>query len=414
MGVDAEAKVRVLVVDDSRLMQKAAHKMLGAEFDVITADDGVDAWNQLQKDPTIQVVFTDLSMPKMDGYELLQTVRGSSEPGLLNLPMIVVTGADNDESARLRALELGATDFITKPFTTVDLLARARAHANHQRITRELQAQSTRDPLTGLANKAGFLERLQQDLAYARRHQQDLTLVRLEIDDFRSVFLRHGKGVAEALMVSVAQAIRSRIRREDTAGRIGLGGFALSLPAGKADGIAGMVDRLRLEVAALPAPAGVPPMSISLSASVSNPDVMAGPGAQAALDECQSYLSGPGTVTVAPLRPSPVAVAPVATTGAAAGGAVPATEALSVAAAAAPESSPVPAPDPRAVPATPPVVPSPILIDPFLDEIKLGQTRPAVEKMPLLLNRLLPLLRLLTPNQREHLIRFLQQMGAAR
>lgn len=408
MGADGEAKVRVLVVDDSRLMQKAAHKMLGAEFDVITADDGVDAWEKLQNDATIQVVFTDLSMPKMDGYELLQTVRGSSEPGMLNLPMIVVTGADNDESARMRALELGATDFITKPFTTIDLLARARAHANHQRITRELQAQSTRDVLTGLANKAGFLERLQQDLAYARRHQQDLTLVRLEIDDFRAVFLRHGKGAAEALMVDVAQAIRTRIRREDTAARIGLGGFALSLPAGKADGIAGMVERLRVEVAALPSPEGTSGVSISLSAAVSNPDVMAGPSASSALDDCQALLGAPGTVTVAPDRVGTVAAVPVAPAVA------PVAAAAPIPMVVAPAPVPVAAPDARAVPATPAVALPPILIDPILEQIKLGQTRSAVEKMPLLLNRLLPLLRLLTPNQREHLIRFLQQMGAAR
>jgi two-component system, cell cycle response regulator len=401
VGDDGEAKVRVLVVDDSRLMQKAALKMLGSEFDVITADDGVDAWGKLQSDASIQVVFTDLSMPRMDGYELLQTVRGSSEPGMLTLPIIVVTGADNDESARMRALELGATDFITKPFTTIDLLARARAHANHQRITRELQAQSTRDVLTGLANRAGFLERLQQDLAYARRHQQDLTLVRLEIDDFRAVFLRHGKDVAEAWVVNVAQAIRTRIRREDTAARIGLGGFALSLPAGKADGIAGMVERLRLEVAALPAPEGAPAIAISLSGAVFNPDVMAGPSAQSALDDCQALLGAPGTVAMAPARAPAAEAAPAA-------GVV----AIPAPIVAAPAPAPAVTPDPRAVPAS--VAPPPILIDPILDEIKNGQTRPAVEKMPLLLNRLLPLFRLLTPNQREHLIRFLQQMGAAR
>ncbi len=400
MSAEGDAKVRVLMVDDSRLMQKAALKMLGGEFDVITADDGADAWAKLQMDPSIQVVFTDLSMPRMDGYEFLQTVRGASDSAMSNLPIIVVTGADNDESARLRALELGATDFITKPFTTIDLLARARAHANHRRITSELQAQATRDVLTGLANKLGFLERLQQDIAYARRHQQDLTLVRLEIDDFRAIFLRHGKEFAEALVVDVAQAIRKRIRREDTGARIGLGGFALSLPAGKADGIAGMVERLRAEVAQMSFPGAA--LTISVSAAVSNPDVQSGIPAQEALEHCQSLLAGPGSVTLQ----SPVAAPPIET--------APAGITVAVVAADPSVSLPVPSAVAPKEAVTPAVILPPILIDPFLDEIKLGQTRPAVEKMPLLLNRLLPLFRLLTPNQREHLIRFLQQMGAAR
>src|SRR5438093_10656191 len=106
-------------------------------------------------------------------------IRTASDPGTQNLPVIVLTGAEDDEAARVEALELGATDFITKPFTTVDVVARARAHASYQRITQQLRAQTTLDPLTGLANKQGFLDRLQQDISYARRHQQALALVRL-------------------------------------------------------------------------------------------------------------------------------------------------------------------------------------------------------------------------------------------
>jgi len=371
VNADAPSKHRVLVVDDSRLMQKAALKMLGGEFDVITADDGIDGWEKLQADASIQVVFTDLTMPRADGYELLALIRSAADPGLQGLPVIVVTGAENDESARMKALELGATDFITKPFTTIDLLARARAHANHQRLTRQLQAQATIDAVTGMANKAGFLDRLQQDIAYARRHQQELALVRIEIDDFRSVFLNHGKEVAEAQLLGVAQLIRARIRREDTAARIGLGGFALSMPAGKADGIAGMVERLRADVAALPPPAAAPGLQIALTCAVTNPQVQDGQSAQEALDACQARLGAP--------------VAPVP----------------------APPPAPV-VPEPAPPPTTPPLS---IPIDPILDEIRQGQTRSAIEKMPLLLNRLLPLLRLLTPNQREHLIRFLQQLN---
>jgi diguanylate cyclase (GGDEF)-like protein len=375
-----------MVVDDSRVIRNAASKMLGREFDVVTADDGAEAWEMLEYDTSIQVVFTDLTMPRLNGYELLRNIRTAADIGIQNLPVIIVTGVEDDEVARVRALELGATDFITKPFTTIDLVARARAHANYQRVTQQLRAQTTLDPLTGLANKAGFLDRLQQDMAYARRHEQTLALVRLEIEDFRALFLKHGKDSAERLLLHVSQLLRAHVRREDTAGRIGLGGFALSLPAGEQQGVEGMVSRLRAEVAEQsPDIVGEP---IRLSAAVHRPQVELGPSAQDALDQCQAKLEAARDTGVHP----------------------PATEATATPA---PMPAPIPAPPSAPPPPQPAATPAPaarpLRLDPLLDQIEQGNLQAAIEGLPLILNRLLPLLRLLNPAQRAKLIRFLQQ-----
>ncbi|KFN41012.1 GGDEF domain-containing response regulator [Arenimonas oryziterrae] len=391
MSDEASTKTRVLVVDDSKLMQKAAMKMLGGEFDIVIANDGLEAWAQLEADDSIQVVFTDLTMPRCDGYELLRMIRAAGDTGLSHLPVIVVTGAENDESARLQALNGGATDFITKPFTSVDLLARARAHANYQRITKQLQAQTTLDALTGLANKSGFLERLQQDIAYARRHDHLLTLVCLEIDGFRDIFLKRGKTVAEPLAVHVARLLRERIRKEDTAGRIGLGGFALSLPAGKPDGIEGMVERLCAEIAAHPPEVDGEIVPITVSAAVYSPEVHLGPTAPEALERCQTQLEARRAGKVAQTTEK------------------------------APVKVPVKAPEPAApvaakaveTPAAAPAPPAaePVALDPLLEQVRLGNKQPALEKMPQILNRLLPIFRLLSANQRAQLIQFLQQLS---
>ncbi|HEY9144705.1 MAG TPA: response regulator, partial [Arenimonas sp.] len=290
MSVEGTGKARILVVDDSKLMRKAAHKMLGDEFDVITAEDGTDAWGQVGRDTGIQVVFTDLNMPNMDGYELLREIRGAQDAGIQGLPVIVVTGAENDETARMKALDLGATDFITKPFTTSDLVARARAHSTYQRVTRQLQSQVMLDGLTGLANKAGFMDRLRQDMAYARRHQQPLCLVRLDVEDFQRFFLHNGRDVAEALVLQVARLLRARIRKEDTAARVGLGSFALSLPGGEEAGIAAMVERLQAEVMANPPLHEGEPVSVVLHAAVLTPLTDASLGPDEAMDACQARL----------------------------------------------------------------------------------------------------------------------------
>lgn len=391
MGGEGVARARILVVDDSRLMRKAAQKMLGDEFDVVVAEDGEEAWALLGRENGLQVVFTDLNMPRADGYELLRRIRGSEDSGLQSLPVIIVTGADNDETARMQALEMGATDFIAKPFTTTDLVARARAHANNQRITRQLQAQSTLDGLTGLANQAGFMERLQQDIAYARRHQQPLSVVRLEIEEFRRFFLYYGRDVAESLVLQVARLVRARIRKEDTAARIGLGGFALSLPGGGVAGIETMLDRLRAEMAAQP------PLddqgeaiAVVLRSVVLDPVIASGDGAQSVFDQCQALLDAP---------PDAAAAGPAGTVQA-------------------PEPEPEPEPPVEAVvvadtpPEPPPsTVESPLLLDPLLAEMAAGNPRPLAEKLPQVIGRLLPLFRLLGPRQRAQLIQFLQKLG---
>lgn len=349
--------------------------MLSAEFDVILAEDGLDGWDRLHADMTIQLVFTDLTMPRCNGYEFLELIRNSAEPGLQNMPVLVVTGADNDEAARKKALDMGATDFITKPFTSVDMLARARAHAKYQRITQQLQAEATIDSLTGLSNKAGFLDRLQQDISYARRHQHELTLVKLEIDEFQSIFLKQGKQQADGLIQYVAQLLRTHIRKEDTAARIGIGGFALSLPAGQLSGIQGMVDRLRAEVIAKPPEINGSVLLISLSAAVTAPDVQKGINAEDALKQCEAKLAELGKSA----QELPVKSA---------------------------------APDAVAKPdiTVPPPVNEPVHIDLLLDQIKLGKTEAALKSMPRIINRLVPLFRLLNVGQRNQLIQFLQKL----
>ncbi|MFY2764700.1 GGDEF domain-containing response regulator [Arenimonas sp. MALMAid1274] len=397
MDGGAPARSRILVVDDSRLMRKAAQKMLGDEFDLATAEDGEDAWEQIKADDTLQVVFTDLNMPRCTGYELLARIRGSDDPGVQALPVIIVTGAENDEAARMQALDMGATDFITKPFTTTDLVARARAHANNRRITRQLQAQSTLDPLTGLANKAGFLDRLQQDIAYARRHQQPMSLVRLEIEDFRRFFLYQGRDVAERLVQQVAKLLRARIRKEDTAARIGLGGFALSLPGGELIGIGGMLERLRSELAAnLPVGEDGQAISVVLQSAVVSPDTADATDASALMDQCTAQLASPQADTPASVAATEAAASasPVEASGAAAP--MPPSTVESTAAVA---------------PAASAAATETLRLDPLIDALVAGNARPAQEKLPQIIGRLLPILRLLGPNQRAQLIQFLQRLG---
>lgn len=455
MSEVAPGKTRLLVVDDSVLMRKAASKMLGEEFDVVVAKDGVEGWETLAGDTSIQVVFTDLNMPRMDGYELLQKIRAADDDGTVNMPVIVVTGADDDEVARKKALDLGATDFITKPFGSIDLLARARAHANYRRIAQRLEKQITLDELTGLSNRAGFIDRLQQDLAYARRHGAPLTLVRIEIDGFRDLFLRHGKALAERLILHVAGVLRERVRKEDSAARMGLAGFALALPAGQHEGSKGLVERLRSEIAAHPPCIDEQSIALTISAAVCSPQTQYELDAVSALEEAEALLKrasaegGNRVLGVCTEQESEPEADPAQAPdglgvdldkldamlhGDAPSAATPPTKAPPPQLPEPPEQRDPAGPEPppaRAVPPPPaPSAPShaasqpssanvasassaevPISVDAALFDIEAGRVRAAAERLPQLVRRLLPLLRLLSDRQRAQLIGFLQKLG---
>lgn len=239
-----QGKPRLIMVDDSKVMRSAATKMLGERFDVVVAENGQEGWKQIRADQQIQVVFSDLSMPELDGYGLLEKIRTCDDPGVAGLPVIIVTGAENDEAAREKALNMGATDFITKPFNSTDLLARATAHANYQRERKALAEQSTIDPLTGLGNQLYFNGRLKQELAFAARQDHSISLVRADVDVFNKLFIKLGKDAADAVLKDVAKVIGGLIRKEDTAARIGLSQFAVLLPTAASAGAAIFANRL--------------------------------------------------------------------------------------------------------------------------------------------------------------------------
>lgn len=235
---------RILIIDDSRLIRRAAQKMLGGEFDLLVAEDGEQGWNMIQQDPTIQVVFSDLMMPVMDGFQVLERVRQSSDERIAAMPLIVLTGSDNSDRAKEKAYSLGATDFITKPFNGPNLKARAHAHASHQRQTKTLLEQVNLDSVTGLFNKEGFENRLQKDLSFISRHQHDLAVLLVEIDHYRQLYEQVGRKGYDSIVRQIANVLQEAVRKEDTVARVGLARFMVSLPTAKADGATGLAKRI--------------------------------------------------------------------------------------------------------------------------------------------------------------------------
>src|SRR3989344_5207418 len=84
-------RVRVLVVDDSRVIRKAVGKILGSEFDMVEAEDGEAGWQQLVQDEHIELVVADVEMPRLDGYALICRIRAADPERVRSVPVIVIT-----------------------------------------------------------------------------------------------------------------------------------------------------------------------------------------------------------------------------------------------------------------------------------------------------------------------------------
>ena len=288
--IDNEELPHLLVVDDSRLMRRAIGKILGKEYRITEAADGEEAWKTLQTTEGIKVIFSDLSMPNLDGFGLLERVRNSDDPAINELPVIIITGADDDDETKHKALNNGASDFISKPFESVQLRTRAKTHVKlgqtHKKLnetTSELEKQATTDRLTGLSNKKYFETRIVKDVSYAKRHRGELTLMFLEVSDFNRLFLKFGKETADDILKRVANISHSGTRNEDTLARIGLAKLAFILPSVNRVGAKRLAERvyeqiqeldIRFEETAIPITTNIGIAAIDINNSTSVDDVI--------------------------------------------------------------------------------------------------------------------------------------------
>lgn len=123
----SEDKFTILVVDDSRTVRASINKVLSSTYTVVQAEDGEDAWDKLLELPKVNMIVSDIMMPKLDGYGLICRIRAAAQPEIKDIPIVVITSSE-DAITRERAHACGANDFIIKPVSAADMLERANFH----------------------------------------------------------------------------------------------------------------------------------------------------------------------------------------------------------------------------------------------------------------------------------------------
>src|SRR2546429_7421150 len=143
---------RILVVDDVPANVKLLEARLSAEyFDVLTASSGAEAL-QICSRAECDIVLLDVMMPDLDGFEVCRRLK--ADPATHHIPVVMVTALDQP-SDRVRGLEAGADDFLTKPVSDIALVARVRSLARLKMVTDELRVRATTSREIGLGDPVG-------------------------------------------------------------------------------------------------------------------------------------------------------------------------------------------------------------------------------------------------------------------
>jgi diguanylate cyclase (GGDEF)-like protein/PAS domain S-box-containing protein len=255
--------MRTLVADDdvsSSLALKRILESLGHE--VLLAGDGDEAWSLVQEFP-IELVITDWVMPRLDGPEFCRRIRRRS--GRPYTYVVLITGKGGDED-RLEALDAGADDFLTKPVDARELAARLKIAGRmltiqDELLNRSLQVErmyaelrchnerltelATTDELTGVQNRRKFHEALEKHLGLAARQDLPLSVLLLDLDEFKPYNDRHGHLAGDDALRTVARILRANVRGHDVVARYGGEEFAVLLPATDACTSRILSERLR-------------------------------------------------------------------------------------------------------------------------------------------------------------------------
>lgn len=219
--------LKVLIIEDHPDQRDLLAIVLQREgYQVATAANGVEALEHLERE-NIQIILSDIMMPKMDGFELIKHIR--SNPALKAIYVILIT-ARIQEGDRVRGLDLGADDYITKPFSFSELLARVRVGSRVVKYQRHLEHQSHVDALTGLYNRRALEEKFQEEFERAKRYSHALSVLILDIDNFKTINDTYGHHGGDTALVRIAEILREKTRQSDFSARFGGEEFVLVLP----------------------------------------------------------------------------------------------------------------------------------------------------------------------------------------
>lgn len=234
--------VRVLIIDDdANILQSLTDILESYQMEALGALYGEEGI-RLATEGRPDVILLDSRMPGISGFDVCSRLK--EEEQTKHIPIIFLTGKDITEENVVRGLELGAYDYITKPYRVAELLARIRVMARIKVAEQRARELSVTDELTGLYNRRFLLQRCEEELSRAHRYRLPLTCILLDLDRFKRINDDHGHRAGDEVLRRVAQAMQGECRKEDIVARYGGEEFVVVLSGDQRDGL-GLSERIR-------------------------------------------------------------------------------------------------------------------------------------------------------------------------
>lgn len=286
---------KILMVDDEQLNLEILLSLLANDYRVLAAKNGQQALMAVDNNKP-DLILLDITMPEMDGYEVCRRLK--MEHATHDIPVIFLT-ARHDVESETRGFELGAVDYITKPFHGSTVRARVKTHLALKRKTDLLEQLAFLDGLTEIPNRRSFENTFEREWGAALRRRESIALIMMDVDMFKQYNDHYGHGAGDDCLRQVAQALSQSLSRTgDFPARYGGEEFVAVLPGTDQAGAEQIAERIRLAVEGLQIPhirsKVAPCVTISLGVATVVPESSAMPCSLREMADKMLYQSKDG------------------------------------------------------------------------------------------------------------------------
>lgn len=219
-----QKRPKILIIDDSESILFLLESILSSHFDVVLANRANKALKIINQ--SFDTVILDLMMPEMSGIEFLKNFRKKSDYSYI--PVVVLTAKHNTEEDIAKLFDIGANDYINKPFLSAELIARVKTHSKIKMLTEELiksneklKYSATYDELTNVFNRSTILDFLENEMLRIKRSKNKFSLMMFDIDHFKEINDKYGHQAGDQILKDVIIVIKDTVREIDLIGRYG-------------------------------------------------------------------------------------------------------------------------------------------------------------------------------------------------
>jgi len=241
--INTTEKNSILIVDDEKMNLMVLDNLLRDKYDIFMAKNGqsaIEKVNECRPD----LVLLDIIMPDMNGYEVLAQIR-KLDCRIKNVPVIFITGLNSEDNEE-KGLDLGAADYITKPFNSAIVKLRVQNQLQIVNQMRIIERLSEIDPLTAIPNRRSLDNQMYMEWGRAVRNSIPLGFMMIDVDKFKVFNDTHGHQLGDLVLQTVAKVFGRVLKRSgDFAARYGGEEFSVLLPDTDMEGVVQIAEEIR-------------------------------------------------------------------------------------------------------------------------------------------------------------------------